>query len=176
MTDRVAALLRIAAWGTAAYIGWIALYVIVLKFPIIPGSVDSFPWRPWFTDQMLEHRRNAAIFSLTGARDVLMTAWVVGAPLLFVAASLRRQYGDDVRMALAYAIPSVIFTVLVWPTQGVGEGMHLVFARFAAVYALAWVCAHDWKRTQIAAAFLASAHVAFWIICLDHRFRNPTLY
>lgn len=78
-------------------------------------------------------------------------------------------------MALAYAVPSVIVTILIWPTQGLGVGMHLVFARFAAVYALAWVCAHDPQRTKIAAALLVSAHYAFWRICLDPQFRNATL-
>ena len=170
--DRVDRVLRIAAWGTAAYVGWTALYIIVLKLPIITGSADSFPWRPWFADDVLEGRVNAAIFSAIGARDILMTGWVVGAPLLVVAASLWRRHGNEVQMALAYAVPSVIFTILIWPTQGLGEGMHLIFGRFAAVYALAWVCAHDPNRTKIAAMLLVSAHFAFWYICLDPRFSN----
>ena len=127
---------------------------------------------PWFTDEIIGERVNAAIFSATGARALLMTGWVVGAPLLVVAASLWRRHGDEVRMALGYAVPSVIFTILIWPTQGLGEGMHLVFGRFAAVYALVWVCAHDPTRTKIAAALLVSAHLAFWYICLDPRFSN----
>ena len=173
--DRVGRVLRIAAWGTAAYVGWAAVYIIVLKLPITTGSADAFPWRPWFVDEVLVSRVNVAIFSATGARDLLFTGWVVGAPLLFVAASLWRRHGDEVRMALGYAVPSVILTILIWPTQGLGVGMHLVFARFAAVYALAWVCAHDPQRTTIAAALLVSAHYAFWMICLDPQFRNATL-
>lgn len=174
--DRIGYLLRIAAWGTAAYVGWFAIYIIILKMPIALGNARSMPWRPWFTDDLSAGRVNAAIFSAIGARDLSMTAWVVGAPLLVVAASLWRQYRDEVRMALAYALPSLYFTLFIWPTQGLGEGMHLVFGRFAAVYALAWVCAHDAKRTYVAAILLATAHYAFWRIVLDKVFRNSALF
>jgi hypothetical protein len=69
----------------------------------------------------------------------------------------------------------MFFTVAIWPTQGLGQGMHLVFARFAAVYALAWVCAHDVRRTYIAAILLITGHYAFWKISLDLSFQNPLL-
>jgi len=57
-----------------------------------------------------------------------------------------------------------------WPFEGVGGGMDLVVAGFPAFYALAWVCAHDSRRTTIAAALLVSAHYAFWRVVLDDRF------
>ncbi|MBI2828786.1 MAG: hypothetical protein HYX77_05900, partial [Acidobacteria bacterium] len=65
-TGRVGYALRIAAWGTATYVGWIAIYIIVLKLPITTGSADAFPWRPWFVDVVLVSRVNVAIFSATG--------------------------------------------------------------------------------------------------------------
>ena len=174
LVDRVGRALRIAAWGTAVYLGWIAVYAIILKLPIVPGHADSIPWRPWLVDDISDRasRVNAAILTTTGGRDLLFTAWVVGAPLLAVAASFWRQYGDDVRTALWYSLPSVIFTVLFWPIQGVGVEMDLVFAAFPALYALTWVCAHDARRTKIAAWLLVSAHLAFWRIVLDTRFVN----
>jgi hypothetical protein len=175
VADRIGYLLRIAAWGTAAYLGWTAIDIIILKLPIVTGNADALPWRHLFTDEIRFDRVNAAIVSAVGARDLFMTAWVVGAPLLVVAASLWRQHRDEVLPALAYSLPSLFFTVVIWPTQGLGAGMHLVFARFAAVYALAWVCAHDPRRTYIAAALLASAHYAFWRICLDPAFQNATI-
>lgn len=175
-SERLGYALRIAAWGTAAYVGWTAIYLVVLHLPIVLGNAKSMPWRPWFADDLSAGRVNAAIFSSIGARDLTMRAWVVGAPLLVVAASLWRRYRDEVRLALAYSLPSLFFTIVIWPTQGIGEGMHLVFGRFAAVYALAWVCAHDSKRSYIAAALLVTAHYAFWRIGLDKVFRNPALF
>lgn len=176
LADRVDRLLRIAAWGTAAYLGWVAVYEIVMKLPIVTGHAGYFPWRHWFASEILEGRLNVPIFSLIGARDLLFTVWVVGAPLLIVAASLWRRHGDEVRTALAYAVPSVIFTTLIWPAQGLGEDMDLVFAWFPAIYAMSWVCAHEPKRTLIAAALLVSGHLAFWRILLDSRFINPAIY
>ena len=166
--------LRIAAWSTAAYAGWLAVYVIVLKLPIATGHADSIPWRPLFADEVgiRGNRVNVAILTAAGARDLLFTAWVVGAPLLAVAASLWKDYGDQVRAALWYAVPSVIFSIFFWPIQGLGVEMDLVVAAFPALYAAAWVCAHDERRTRIAAALLISGHLAFWRIVLDTRFVN----
>jgi hypothetical protein len=176
VADRIVLLLRIAAWGTAAYVGWIAIYLIVLKLPIALGHASYFPWRPWFADVILEGRVNAAIFSAIGARDLLFSGWVVGAPVLVLAASLWRKHRDCVRVAMAYAVASVVFTICSWPVLGLGQDLDLVFAAFPAFYAAAWVCAHDSKRTYIAAALLVSAHYAFWRICLDPRFRNAALF
>jgi hypothetical protein len=116
----------------------------------------------------------APIFSATGGRDLLMTAWVVGAPLLVVATSLWRRYDHEVRTALAYALPSVMMATFVWHSQGLNEDMDVVFAVFPALYALAWICAHDPKGTRVAAALLVSGHLAFWRIVLDSRFVNQT--
>lgn len=172
LAARVGRVLRVAAWGTAAYTGWVAVYVIVLKLPITLGHVSEIPWRPWFVEGVFDRRINPAIFSSAGARILLMTAWVVGAPLLVVAASLWRQYRDEVRTALGYVLPSVMVTILVWHTQGLHEDMDVVFAVFPGLYALAWICAHDPARTRIAAALLISAHLAFWRIVLDPQFKS----
>lgn len=174
LRDRVGRALRVTAWGTAAYLGWIAIYVIVLKLPIIPdpGSARVSPWRPLFVDDIRDGQVSAAILSATGARDLLMTAWVVGAPLLVVVASLRRRYPHEVQAALWYIPPSILFMIFRWPWDGIGEGMDLLVAGFPALYALAWVCAHDSKRTNIAATLLISAHYAFWRIVLDEQFEN----
>jgi hypothetical protein len=172
LKDRIGRALRVAAWGTAAYLGWIAIYVIVLKLPISPdpGAAAFSPWRPWAVDDIREGRVAAAILSRIGARDLLMTGWVVGAPLLGVALSLWRRSTPEVRTMLWYLPPSLLFVLFRWPFEGVGGGMDLVVAGFPALYALAWVCAHDWTRTKIAAAFLLSAHYAFWRVVLDERF------
>jgi hypothetical protein len=97
---------------------------------------------------------------------------VVGAPLFAVLPMMRREYGDDVRTALGYAVPSVAFSMAFWPIQGLGIEMDLLVAAFPAFHALAWVCALDPRATRVAAALLASAHIAFWRILLDGRFVN----
>jgi hypothetical protein len=172
---RLHRLFRIAAAGTAAYTGWIAIDVIVLKLPISIGHAVSIPWRPWFTDGVFEGRLNAAVFSARGARDIVMTEWIVGAPLLIVAAGLWRQLTDDVRIAFSYAVPSVLVATLMLHSQGLAEDMDVVVAVFPALYAMAWVCAHQQRRTTIAAALLISAHLGFWRVILDENFRNAPL-
>ncbi|MDA1183146.1 MAG: hypothetical protein O2930_00705 [Acidobacteria bacterium] len=172
--DRVRMILRFSVWGTAAYLGWVAVYLIVFNLPLVPGHSEAIPWRPWLTDEVTD-RINVAILSITGGRDLLFSAWAVGVPLVVVAAGMWRERREEVRAALLYAVPSLIFLVLFWPIQGLGMEMDLVFAAFPAVYALAWVCAHDEKRTAIAAVLLVSAHVAFWRIVLGIDFLNSRL-
>ncbi|HVZ20984.1 MAG TPA: hypothetical protein VG871_07980 [Vicinamibacterales bacterium] len=170
--DRIVRALRLIAWATAFYVGWIAIYILVLKLPVTVGHAGAVPWRPWLVDRTVEDRVNVAILSVLGARDLSLTAWAVGAPLLVVAGSLWRRHRADVLLAFAYAVPSVVFTVAFWPIQGLGVDTDLVIAAFPAVYALAWVCAHERRQTLIAAVVLLSGHLAFWRIVLDGRFMN----
>ena len=86
-----------------------------------------------------------------------------------------RTHADAVRMAFVYSIPSTVFLLLFWPIQGLAAEMDLIFAAFPALFALAWVCAHDVRRTMIAAAMLASAQLAFWRVVLDHTFLNSRI-
>ncbi len=74
--------------------------------------------------------------------------------------------------ALWYTLPSTVFSIAFWPVQGMGQDTDLLVAAFPAFYALAWVCAHEPRRTTIAAALLVSAHMGFWRIVLDERFLN----
>jgi hypothetical protein len=169
--ERVWLSLRVLAWGTAAYVGWLALYVIVLALPIVGGHADSIPLRPWLTD-VVDGRTNSAILSARGARDVLFSLWVVGAPLLALVPTLWRTWRDEGRAVLLYSVPSFVFLVVFWPIQGLGVEMDLVFAAFPALYALAWLCAHEPRCTRIAAALLLVAHLVFWRIVLGLEFVN----
>jgi hypothetical protein len=172
--QRVERVLRIAAWGTAAWVGWIAIDIIVLKLQIATGHAASGSWRPLFVDER-GTRLNVALLSTAGVRDVVMSAWIVGAPLLVVAVSLWKRHRDEVRLFLCYAIPSVLFLIAYWPPQGPGVDTGHVFGTFPAFFACAWLCAREPRHTTIAAALLLSAHLAFWRVVLDTRFVNWTL-
>ena len=176
LMGRVRRALRLGTCGLFAYLWWIPLYALVLHLPLAPGHADSIPLRPWLSDGFSESRVNVAIFSALGARDLLFSAWVAGVPLIGVTAALWRRYPDEVRAAILYSIPSTVFLVVFWPVQGLGVEMDLVLAAFPALYALAWVCAHDAKAATIAAALLASAHLAFWRIVLGGDFVNPRIH
>ena len=172
--DRARIILTFGAWSVAAYLGWIAIYLIVLKLPVTAGHAESIPMRPWFADEVTD-RVNAAIFSARGARDLLVTALVVGMPLIAVVAWLGRRFPVEARMALLYAVPSAMFALVFWPIQGLAVEMDLVFASFPALYALAWVCAHDRRGATIAAVILGFGQVVFWRIVLDSAFVNARI-
>jgi hypothetical protein len=170
-SERVCRAMRLAAWGTAAWVGWLAVYLLVLQLPISDAGLNQFsPWRRWTVEDERLGRVAAPIVSYIGARDLSMTAWIVGLPLVPLVVSLRRRYPLEVRSALWYLLPSFVFVLFRWPFEGVGAGIDLVVAGFPALYALAWVCAQDLRRSCIAAALLASAHYAFWRVVLDRSF------
>jgi hypothetical protein len=163
--------MRLVAWGTAAWVGWLVLYLLVLHLPISDAGLNQFsPWRRWTVEDERLGRVAAPILSYIGARDLAMSAWIVGVALIPIAVSLRHRYPLGVRCALWYLLPSLLFVLFRWPFEGVGAGIDLVVAGFPALYALAWVCAQDWKRTCIAAGCLISAHYAFWRVVLDRSF------
>jgi hypothetical protein len=174
IVERFERILRIAAWGTAAWVGWLAIYMIVLSLGIATSHADSGSWRPLFIDEV-GRRRNVAIFSQAGIRDILVSAWVVGVPLLVVAASLWKQHRDQVSLMFCYALPSVCFLIFYWPPQGLGVDTGHVLGTFPAIYAGAWLCARQQRHTTIAAALLIFAHLGFWRMVLDTRFVNWTL-
>lgn len=169
--DRV---LRVIVWGTAAYVGWIAVYVIALHMRVEPSDQTN-SWRSLFVQNINEGRVAPALFSATGMRDLWMELWVSGALLLPVVLTLRRRCPHEWRVALWYVPASLLFLIFRAPFEGIGLGVDLVVAGFPALYALAWVCAHDWRRTVIAALILISSHLAFWRIVLDQRYQNVVI-
>ena len=174
LVDRIRSVIRFLPWAVAAYLGWIVIYMIVLRLPVVAGHAEAVPLRPLFADEITD-RVNAAVLSGRGIRDVLATILVVGMPLLIVAALLWRRFSVEARCALAYALPSTIFALLFWPIQGLAVEMDLVFAAFPAVYALAWVCAHDRRAAMTAAAILGCGHLIFWRIVFDSAFVNARI-
>jgi hypothetical protein len=169
-SSRTGRTLLVAVWGAAAHIGWVAIYVLVFNLPVDAGHAEGLPWRARLTDTVSQARVNTALLSLRGMTDLGLEAWVVGAPLIVVAATMWRSFGEEVRAAIAYALPSIVFLVCFWPIQGLNEETDLIVAAFPGLYALTWVCAHDPARTRIAAYILVSAHLGFWRSLLDSRF------
>ena len=172
--QRLERILRIAAWGTAAWVGWLAIYMIVFNLQVMPGHASSGSWRPLFIDER-GSRLNVALSSLAGIRDVLMSGWLLGVPVLVAAASLWKQHRDQVILMTCYAIPSILFWIFFWPIQGLGVDTGHVFGAFPAFFAGAWLCAGERRHASIAAILLITGHLAFWRIVLDTRFVNWSL-
>ena len=147
--------------------------MIVLKLPVVPGHADAIPLRPWLADETGE-RVNAAILSVHGARRRRHAAprWRSARCGRGATATVIRF---EAHAALLYAIPPLVFVVVFWPIQGLAVELDLLFAAFPALYALAWVCAHDARRATLAALLLAFGHLVFWRIALDSAFVNSRI-
>jgi hypothetical protein len=174
IAEKAGRVLRITAWATAGWVGWVAVYTIIFGFGVATSHASSGSWRPLF-DDAVGRRLNVAILSTAGARDILMSGWVVGVPLVAVAASLWKRHRRQAILACCFAAPSVPYWIFFWPVQGLAVDTGHVVGAFPAFFALAWLCALEPRQTTIAAALLISAHVGFWRMVLDTRFVNWTL-
>jgi hypothetical protein len=172
---RVRLLVQAFAIGTSVYLIWVFVYVAGLRLDVVPGHAASIPWRPLLVDRLAEHRINYAIMSPRGAADVLLSAWMAGAPLVVLAlASLRRRTGP-VRPVLLFVLPSALFLCAFWPVQGLAVEADLVFAAFPGFYALAWLASRSSTATRWGIVLLASGHVVFWRVMLSDLFVNSRL-
>lgn len=170
--QRLALLLDAFAFGTAFYLVWVFVYEVLLKLGIQPGHAQEIALRPLLHAERAA-RVNYPIISAIGLRDVLMSSWIVGVPVVLAAgARVRALPPALLRVAVAFTVPSLVFLVLFWPVQGLAAEMDLVFAAFPALFALLWVAAHDPRSAVFTAGILLTGHFAFWRVILDDRFLN----
>jgi hypothetical protein len=93
-----------------------------------------------------------------------------------LALAAARARPRDVRCALAFALPSFAFLLLLWPVQGLAVEMDLIVAAFPAVYALAWLASRSVTLTAWAVTLLVVGHVVFWRVALSEFFVNQRVY
>jgi hypothetical protein len=160
---------RVLAFGTALYLGWVVIYAVGQGLTIAPGHAGEIPWRSLTDSTVLNAQVNWAVASPRGALEILAACWMVGVPIL-LAALASTTVGERRRIAFAFAGPSFLFLIFIWPIQGLAVEADLLVAAFPAVYALAWVAAHSTRGTVLALLLLASSHVVFWRVLFSDAF------
>lgn len=148
-----------AVYGVAGWVAWIPIYPILLHSDLVAGHADEAPLRPLFHPKPYPdyHRIAHPVFSSLGLRDIGYELWITGAILLallvFVASRLRTP------VAIA-AIPVLLFIVLWWPIQGIGEEVDLIASVFPPLYAVAWLVAPSRRLTVLALVLLIAGQWA----------------
>ena len=162
LRDRLTRAVVFGVWATAAWLGWLAWYLVGLKLPVEPGSTTSVYLRSLATPYVLGFRIVDPILSGPGIRDIVATAVVVGVPVLLLGLLLPGGGTRQRRLTLVFALPSLVFLVVWWPILGVDTEMDLIFAAFPAFFAGAWLCARKRGATVAALVLAALAHTGFW--------------
>lgn len=148
-----------AVYGIAGWVAWIPIYPILLHSDLVAGHADEAPLRPIFRPKPYPdyHRIADPVFSSLGLRDIGYELWITGvlllALLVFVVSRLRMP------VAIASA-PAVLFIVLWWPIQGIGEEVDLIAALFPPLFAVAWLVAPSRRLTVLALAILVAGQWA----------------
>jgi hypothetical protein len=148
-----------AVYGIAGWVAWIPVYPVLLHTDLVAGHADEAPLRPLFHPKPYPdyHRIADPVFSSPGLRDIGYELWITGvillALLVFVTSRLRAP------VAIA-AIPVVLFVVLWWPIQGIGEEVDLIASVFPVVFAVAWLVAPSRRLTVLALVLLVAGEWA----------------
>ena len=162
----------VGVWGISAYLVWIPIYVIVLGLDVVPGHAGGIAFRSLTEPYAAEGRVVAPMLSLRGLHDIGLESLLAGVPLLVLGGVIRTP-AEHRRIALAFSAVSVAFLLVFWPVQGIGMDADLVFAAFPAIFAGAWLCAHNTRATAIGLMLLAGAHGVFWFVIRHFAFVNP---
>ena len=170
LPDRLTRAVVFVVWATAAWLGWLAWYLVGLTLPVVPGNAANIGLRSLATPYVVGGRIADPILSGPGIRDIVATAVVVGVPVLLLGLWWRGGATRERRLALAFAVPSLAFLVAWWPVQGVRMEMDLLFAAFPAFFAGAWLCARTRGATVAAMALAALAHTGFWFVVRSDHF------
>ena len=171
--DRLARAIVFGVWATAAWLGWLGWYLVGLKLPIEPGHAANILLRSLATSHVTHNRIMEPILSGSGLRDIIAAAVVVGVPVLLLGLLSRSGARRERRLALVFALPSLAFLVVWWPSMGVGSEMDLIFATFPAFFAGAWLCARTRTATVSGLVLAALAHASFWFVVQSGDFADP---
>jgi hypothetical protein len=170
LRDRAWLLGRAAAFATAAYLGWILIYVVGMRLTINPGDAGEVPWRHLTETAIQGTYVNWAMRSLRGGIEIVTAGWMVGVPLALAAAAAAGADRQVTRAAMAFAAPSIVFLCVWWPIQGLAVEADLLVAAFPAVYALSWLAAQSTRATMLGLLLLSSSHIVFWRVLFSDAF------
>ena len=159
---RMLTLFRYLAHSTAAYVGWFVIYALVLHIAIEPDAhsgrlaIRGLTAAYYFDDRLVHPLVSTMAWSEIGAASL-----AIGVPLLVFGVLAARSERDRV-LALAYAVPGLLFLVLWWPSPGVRADLDLLLAAHCGVAAAAWLASRSTRSAGLALVLLTFAHMAFW--------------
>jgi hypothetical protein len=159
---RMMTLFRYLGHSTAAYAGWFIIYVLVLHIAIEPDPASGRPalrglTTGYFFDQRLVH----PLASQMAWSEIGAASLAIGVPLLVFGVLAARAERDRI-LALAYALPGLLFLLFWWPSLGVRADLDLLLAAYCGVTAAAWLASRSIRSAGLALLLLTFVHMAFW--------------
>jgi hypothetical protein len=162
ITRRGWTLSRYIAFATAAYLGWIAFYVLVLHVGVQGGaSASAFAFRSLTTSFYFDRRLVDPLVSRIAWSEIGAASLATGVPLLVFGTVMMRRSREWVA-AVTYASPGLLFLILWWPTLGPRGDLDLLLAVFYGIAGASWLASRSARSASFGLGVLALAHVAFW--------------
>jgi hypothetical protein len=159
--------LRFGAFALATYLGWLLIYVVVLKLSIVSDPYSSnIAFRRLTAAYYFDRRLVQPFLSWPAFREIGATSLAIGVPLL-AAGIVRHRGGLERSAALLCAAPGLLFLLVWWASAGVGHDMDLLWGAFAGIGAASWLAARTPRAAFQGWIVLALVHVALWAIIAD---------
>jgi len=155
---------RFAAFALAFYLGWVLIYIVGMGMSIVSDPYAShIAFRRLFQLYVFDKRLVHPLLSWNGIGEVGMASLGIGVPLLALGVASRRQNLER-RAALIFALPSLFFLIMWWPSAGVQHDMDLLLGAFGAISAGAWLAARTPRAAFQGWILLAATHLLFWAV------------
>jgi hypothetical protein len=165
--------LEAAAAGVLGWVMWLPVYIIGFGIDVTPGHADESPMRPLFHARYSDyyHRLDQPVFSWHVVGQVAWELWVVSAVLVVL---LAWQRGPLVIPVAVAALPVLLFIILFWPVQGLGNDSDFLGAAFPPAFAAAWLVARSARATLAGLLLLVTGQWAFHHILTPAFVDNPS--
>jgi hypothetical protein len=167
LATRLAQVVGAASFG---WLIWLPIYLIGLGWKIASSDSSKRPLRPLFHTirAASEHRYDYAVFSHTGLRDIFFEFVILG-----VFASVIVFWLPRTRLWWAVVIatiPMILFVILYWPVQGLGNDTDFLGAAFPALYGVGWLTARSRRLPLVLVGALAVGQLALLFVVHGLRF------
>jgi hypothetical protein len=161
---RISLAFRFAAFALAFYLGWILIYIVGMGMSIVSDPYAShIAFRKLFQLYVFDKRLVHPLLSWNGIGEVGMASLGIGVPLLALGLVRGRQNLER-QAALLFALPSLFFLIMWWPSAGVEHDMDLLLGAFGAISAGAWLAARTPRAALQGWILLAATHLMFWAV------------
>jgi hypothetical protein len=156
----VGLLLRASAAVLLGWLVWLPLYFIGFGWTVAASHSNQLPLRPIFhtTKDVPYHRYDYAVFSHIGIRDISYEFIILGLiPSLLILFLAR----DPIRRTVLVAsVPVVLFVILFWPVQGLGNDTDNLPSLFPSLYAAGWLLSRSKRWSLATLVMLALSQIA----------------
>jgi hypothetical protein len=159
--------------GVFGWLCWLPVYLIGFGLTVVPGHADESPVRPLLHAHYSAyyHRLDRPVLSLRVLGEIGLELALASATLFVV---LARRRSPLLRAIAVGSLPALLFVIVYWPVQGLGNDTDLLGSVFPPAIAAAWLVAESRLGAAVGLLLLVPEQVAFRYVLTWPFVEGPT--